>query len=148
MQIESMLTESLTLAKAPDASKKRVLETLANLLSKHMGLDDAGEVFHQFISREKLGSTGIGQGIAIPHCRFGSGDKTLCAYLTLSEPIDFDSVDNEPVDVVVAMLVPENAENDHLETLAVLAESLQKSDYVSRLRNAKNSHELYKVAIS
>lgn len=146
MLIKSILSEDRTLAKISDTSKKRTLETLASLFASEVNLEDSSELFSHFINRERLGSTGIGQGIAIPHCRFDTKGKTLCACLTLSNPIDFDAVDNEPVDIVFAMLVPENAESDHLETLAKLAESLQQEEYVSKLRAAENAIELYKAA--
>lgn len=142
------MSEERTLANNPDTSKKRVLETLARLFSEHMNLEDSGELFQELINRERLGSTGIGDGIAIPHCRFQTNGQTLCACITLDNPIDFDAIDNKAVDVVFAMLAPEDAENSHLETLANLAEALQKPDYVNNLRNAKNSSELYSAAIS
>jgi len=148
MLIKSILSEDRTLAKNSDASKKRVLETLATLFAEHMGLEDSGDLFQQFISRERLGSTGIGEGIAIPHCKYKTNGRTLCACITLKNSVDFDSIDNKAVDVIFAMLVPEDAETSHLETLANLAQALQKPDYVNNLRSANNSSELYAAAVS
>lgn len=148
MLLESILSEDRTLAKIPSASKKRALETLAQIFAEHIDIINADELFQNFIGRERLGSTGIGHGIAIPHCRFNTGGKTFCACVTLEEPIDFDSVDNEPVDVIFAMLVPENAEAGHLQTLATIAESLQKPEYVAALRGSKSATELFQNAIS
>ena len=146
MLLKSILTEDRTLAKIPGGSKKRVLENFAKIFSEEIGLDDPGELFQHFINRERLGSTGIGQGIAIPHCRFDTRGKTLCACITLEDSVDFDAIDNAPVDIIFAMLVPTDAESEHLETLATLAESLQKSPYVSGIRESKSSKELYKAA--
>ena len=148
MKLKTILSEQRTHAKISGGSKKRVLETFAKIFSDEIGLDDSGDLFQEFISRERLGSTGIGEGIAIPHCRYNTGGKTLCACVTLVDSVDFDSVDNEPVDLIFAMLVPEDAESSHLETLASLAESLQQTEYVSKLRDASSSVELYSAAVA
>jgi PTS system nitrogen regulatory IIA component len=148
MQIEAILTPSRTLNKAVGGSKKRVLETLAQLIAEDQPAISAEDVFQSLIARERLGSTGIGNGIAIPHCRFPTDGSTLGALITLQDAVDFDSVDNAPVDIVFAMLVPENAEASHLQTLAALAEALQQEDYVEKLRSADSSEELYRRATS
>lgn len=108
---------------------------------------DADALFEQLIAREKLGSTGIGEGIAIPHCRFKTKGETIAALMTLESPIDFDSVDSKPVDVIFAMLVPEDAENEHLQTLASLVERIQTQGYVSSLRRAPDGDALFDAAI-
>ena len=146
MLINSMLNEDRTRAKIEGASKKRVLESLATIFAESIGDVDADTLFQSLVQREKLGSTGIGEGIAIPHCRFDTRGKTYGACVSLNEPIDFDSVDGLPVDIVFAMLVPENAEQNHLEALATLAESMQKSSYVSALRKANTDSQLYEAA--
>lgn len=147
MLLENILTEDRTRANVQSASKKRTLEVLAQIFAEDIDIIDADELFQHFINRERLGSTGIGHGIAIPHCRFKTGGQTFAACITLEEPVDFDSVDNEPVNVIFAMLVPEDAEANHLQTLANIAESLQKSEYVTALRKSKTSSELFKCAI-
>lgn len=148
MLLENILTEDRTRVNVQSASKKRTLETLAQIFAEDIDIIDADELFQHFINRERLGSTGIGHGIAIPHCRFKTGGQTFAACITLEEPIDFDSVDSEPVNVIFAMLVPEDAEANHLQTLASIAESLQKPEYVTALRKSKTSPELFKCAIS
>lgn len=147
MQIKSILKESLTFAHIEGTSKKRVIDTIAQTLASTSDDIDAANLFMQFVAREKLGSTGIGGGIAIPHCRFPTNGQTLCACFTLADPIDFDAVDHDGVDIVFAMVVPEDSEENHLETLASLATALQSSEYVARLREATTSHELYEAAI-
>lgn len=148
MLLNSILTPERTRVKIQSASKKRALESLAQVFADNIDSIDADELFQNFISRERLGSTGIGHGIAIPHCRFNTGGETYCACVTLNDAIDFDSVDNEPVDVIFAMLVPEDAQASHLQTLATIAEALQKPKYVSQLRKSKTEEELYNCAIS
>ncbi len=148
MQIEAILTPGRTLNQTVGGSKKRVLETLAQLVAADQPGVAAEDVFQRLIARERLGSTGIGSGIAIPHCRFPTDGMTLGALITLKDPVDFDSIDSAPVDIIFAMLVPENTEANHLQTLASLAESLQKSAYVEKLRSAGSDQELYERAIS
>lgn len=146
MLVETILTPDCTRSKLAGGSKKRVLEKLAHLFSETA--DDISEdtLFQNFIGRERLGSTGIGDGIAIPHCRFNTGGKTLCACVTLEEPIDFDAIDSKPVDIIFAMIVPEDANSEHLATLASLAEKLQKPEYVQSLRNAQSDSQLFQIA--
>lgn len=148
MHIEAILTPSRTLNHTVGGSKKRVLETLAQLIANDQPGINAEDVFQSLIARERLGSTGIGAGIAIPHCRFPTDGNTLGALITLRDPVDFDSVDNAPVDIVFAMLVPENTEASHLQVLAKLAEALQQEDCVKQLRAASSNEELYRLAIN
>lgn len=144
---ETILSVERTLCKVNCASKKRLLEKLAGLIADYSDNLNPDDLFERLLSRERLGSTGIGSGIAIPHCRCKALDRTLGALITLESPIDFDSIDNQPVDVVFAMLVPESAENAHLQTLAGLAESLQKPAFVTSLRHATDRDELFQAAL-
>ena len=145
--IESLLNEKRTLCHAVCNSKKRSLEMLADLISASTENIEAETLFEQLIAREKLGSTGIGAGIAIPHCRYKGLELTTGALVTLENPIDFDSVDGKPVDVIFAMLVPEDSHTEHLQTLAKLAEFLQQQSFVDKLRGAKTQDELYRLAV-
>lgn len=148
MQIEAILTPNRTLNQAVGGSKKRILETLAQLIAEDQPGIQAEDVFQSLIARERLGSTGIGNGIAIPHCRFPTDGTTLGALITLQDPVDFDSIDSAPVDIIFAMLVPQNTEASHLQTLANLAEALQQEGYVEKLRSAESNDELYRRAIA
>jgi PTS system nitrogen regulatory IIA component len=100
----------------------------------------------QLIAREKLGSTGLGEGIAIPHCRIENCSQPTGILLTLAEPIDFDSPDNQPVDLVFALLVPAEAHQQHLDTLAGLARLFSQPDFCDSLRNAQDRAELFSLA--
>lgn len=146
MYIESILAKNCTRARMSAGSKKKVLENLAQLFADNNEGIDQNELFTSLINRERLGSTGIGKGIAIPHCRFDTGGETFCACITLDVPIDFDSVDNVPVDIIFAMVVPQNAESSHLETLAELAEMMQHPEFVNKLRRAKTDDQLFEFA--
>lgn len=146
MPLDKMLSANRVACHMPCTSKKRALETLAELIASSVPNLNAEELFSQFINRERLGSTGIGEGIAIPHCRFATGGASICAVMTLEQAIDFEAVDNQPVDVIFAMLVPEDADNDHLQNLAALAEALQIKQYPNTLRQAQTSHDLFDAA--
>lgn len=148
MDIQTIITPNRTLCGIEGISKKRALEILANTIAEDVPEIDPDDLFRRLIARERLGSTGIGQGIAIPHCRIDTCDGTLGALITLKEPINFDAIDSEPVDVLFAMLVPEQAGDEHLHTLASLASSLNEADYRQSLREAKTDRELYEAAIA
>ncbi len=148
MLISSMLSPTRTRAKVEGSSKKRVLQSIASLFAEQISDLDADKLFQSFLNRERLGSTGIGEGVAIPHCRFETGGKTYAACLSLCEAVDFDAVDSKPVDLVFAMLVPEDAEQAHLEALAKLAEAMSKESYTKALRRAKTDEQLFEAAIA
>ena len=148
MQIQSLLTPNRTLCCIEGVSKKRVLEILANTISQDMPAIDADDLFRRLIARERLGSTGIGHGIAIPHCRVDNCEGTVGALLTLSQPIEFDAIDSEPVDILFAMLVPENAHGEHLQNLAALAGALNDTRFREQLRSADSDARLYDIAVS
>lgn len=147
MQIKSLLTPERTLCRIEGVSKKRVLEILANTIAQDIPAIDADDLFRRLIARERLGSTGIGHGIAIPHCRIDNCAGTVGALITLVQPIDFDSIDSEPVDILFAMLVPENAHGEHLQNLASLAGALNDSHFREQLRAADSDSTLYEMAI-
>lgn len=147
MQIKNLISPGRTLCGIEGGSKKRALELLANTIAQDVPAIDADDLFRRLIARERLGSTGIGHGIAIPHCRVENCDGTIGALITLAEPVDFDAIDSQPVDILFAMLVPENAHDEHLQNLAALAGALNDAGYRQRLRDANNDAELYQAAI-
>lgn len=148
MPLDKMLSANRVESLVNSTSKKRILETMASLIASSIPSFDADELFQLFINRERLGSTGIGEGIAIPHCRCANAQKPLCAVITLEKPVDFEAADDKPVDIIFAMLVPEDADNAHLENLAALAEALQKPEYTQALRAADSNHSLFEAAIA
>jgi len=100
------------------------------------------------MAREQLGSTGIGNGIAIPHCRVPNCDEIIGSLITLEGFVDYDSVDGKPVDLIFVLIVPEEKKEDHIETLSVIAERFNNVNFCDTLRRAQNSLELYKNAIA
>jgi PTS system nitrogen regulatory IIA component len=125
------------------ASKKRCLESIADLIAEVSGRD-AGDLLDNLNARERLGSTGLGQGVAIPHCRLGAG-TTSAALLTLDSPIEFGAIDDGPVDLLFALVVPEDACEEHLQLLAKLAELFSRADFCERLRGAPDDSALFSV---
>lgn len=102
-------------------SKKRLLEQIANIFAEQLPDIDASQIFSTLIERENLGSTGIGNGIALPHGRISGLDSVAGIFLRLQDPLDYDAADNLPVNLIFAILVPENATEEHLKLLASLA---------------------------
>jgi PTS system nitrogen regulatory IIA component len=141
--LDKLLTPERTACRVPGLSKKRLFETLARIISDDQLSLSYDEVFSQLNTREKLGSTGLGEGIAIPHCRIGNCSQPTGALLTLAEPIDYDAPDNRPVDIVFALLVPEDANQQHLDTLAGLARLFHQADFCDHVREARDSEALY-----
>ena len=146
--IDSILTQERTLKSAQLSSKKKVLEYLGSFIAEHISDSSADEIYERLLNRERMGSTGIGEGIAIPHCRLKQCDKTFGVLLQLEHPIDFDAIDRQPVDLIFALLVPEEATDEHLKTLSMLAQKLSQADYRDALRNSADSQNLYQRAIS
>ena len=138
-------------------SKKRALQTIAELLGASLrgpepvdGLEDERDppsvsdmaILDALISRERLGSTGIGHGIALPHSRLAGIEEPLAALITLKEGVDFDSDDNVAVDVVLGLLVPEDCNDDHLKILANLAKRFNDPGERDAIRACKGGETL------
>jgi PTS system nitrogen regulatory IIA component len=124
-------------------SKKRVLEQLGQRLAEAVPELDQDMVFDALLERERLGSTGLGKGIALPHARMSHITEALAAFIQLPTGIDFDAIDNQPVDLAFAMLVPQEATDEHLQLLAKLAQMFDDRNFCSALRKATSAHELY-----
>jgi PTS system nitrogen regulatory IIA component len=148
MNIADILSPDRTSCDAPGVSKKRVLEFIADFFSEHTDFIDANQLYHQLISRERLGSTGIGEGIAVPHCRLSGCPRITGILLKLNSSVDFDAIDGEPVDLIFALVVPDEQNDEHLQTLSSIAELLQSSDVREQLRSCSNSNTLYQIATS
>jgi nitrogen PTS system EIIA component len=116
-------------------SKKQLLMELATCASKITGISDR-EIFDVVLQREKLGSTGVGGGIAIPHGKLKSLDRITGVFARLDTPVDFEALDDQPVDLVFMLLAPEGAGADHLKALSRIARMLRDQDLVARLRGS------------
>ena len=110
MLIQDFLSRDCTKSAVPCSSKKRAIELISELAAQRLGLDEQ-ELFERLLAREKMGSTGIGGAIAIPHGRIPDGHPLTAVFLTLEQAIAFDAIDNQPVDILFALLVPESVQN-------------------------------------
>lgn len=147
LTIESIISPALTRCAVAGSSKKRVLEFIAHLVSEHLSFLDENTLFNNLVCRERLGSTGIGQGIAIPHCRLENCDRVIGALITLKDKIDFDSIDNQPVDLLFVLIVPQEATGEHLDLLSQLAQKFNNPAFCAKLRSCQTDDELFNAAI-
>lgn len=143
MQISGILIPGRVVCGVVASSKKRVLEKLSELVCNGNPDVTPNEAFDCLISRERLGSTGLGHGVAIPHGRLKHQDKAVGAFIRMEEGVDFESIDNQPVDLLFALLVPENSTDEHLNILAQLAEMFSDDEFVERIRNEDSCGNLY-----
>lgn len=126
-------------------SKKDALDKLAKTIADSDKATSQIEVFDCLCARERLGSTGLGNGIAIPHGRLKNSKKTIAAFLQLEDGVDFDAVDNVFVDLIFALIVPEDSTDEHLQALAMLAEMFSDKKTISKLRESRSSAEIFSI---
>ncbi|EDN67877.1 PTS IIA-like nitrogen-regulatory protein PtsN [Beggiatoa sp. PS] len=143
MQISDILTPERMLCHVEASSKKRILEYFSKLLATETGELTSHAIFDSLLVRERLGSTALGKGVAIPHARVEQCNVTLAAFLQLEKGIDFDSIDKQPVDLLFALMVPEQSTQEHLEILAQLAEMFSDDNFREKLRCTSDCDEKY-----
>lgn len=142
IRVRDLLTAERVDCDLRAGSKKRVLELMSGLLAAGEPRLTQTEVFDSLLSRERLGSTGLGHGVAIPHGRLKHSTRAIGAFVKLANGIDFDAVDCQPVDLLFALLVPEQSTQEHLELLAQLAQMFSDADLVRRLRQTNERQAL------
>ena len=122
-------------------TKKSILEKISDILSKPSGIKSS-VIFNKLYEREKLGSTSIGKGVAIPHARIKDIEYPFVSIIILDEPVDFDNIDDLDVNIVVSIIVPEDNFDDHLELLSQLSEKLDNPEIRKALRKSRNSKQI------
>lgn len=145
MQIRDILSQADIVINTVPESKKFVLEQLSALAASKTGIEES-TILDALIERERLGTTGVGHGVALPHTRLIGLGKIFCAFMKTA-PIDFESVDGKTVDLIFLLLVPEEAGADHLKALSHLSALLRSETVANRLRKAKTAEELYKLIL-
>lgn len=145
MQIVKLLTTDRIACHLDLASKKRVLEVLAGLLATSSPSLTEVEIFDSLLNRERLGSTGLGTGVAIPHGRIPGIEAPLGAIVTLQNGVDYDAIDRQPVDLLFALLVPEESTDEHLQILAGLAQMFSDHKLSARLRECQSPEQLLQL---
>lgn len=138
-EFEQLLNDSRIVCQLLLESKKLVLERLSELLTHDIPELDAQEIFDAFITRERLGSTDLGHGVALPHIRHPGVSRPRAAFIQLSKPIEFDPIKHTDVDLIFALLVPDEAHEMHLQILSQLAKLLHQSECRHLLRNAHDA---------
>ena len=147
MKIDKILTTNRTFVISEGKSKKRLLENASQQFARMFPELDSSDLFERLIARERLGSTAIGDGVAIPHCRIRHCREILGMLILLEDDVDFDAIDDENVNLLFILLVPMESTHEHLETLARLSNLFGDADYCSLLRSATDAEELFKLAI-
>lgn len=148
IHIRDILTVDRTIPIATVNSKKKALELIADTFAMSVPRLNAHNIFDGLVERERLGSTSIGHGVAIPHCRLEETEQALGCFILLKEGIDFDAEDHLRVDLLFSLLVPMDAHEDHLELLATIAKAFRQESYRRNLYQASTSLELYERLIS
>ena len=146
MEIDDILTLDRTHCKIDATSRKRALEKVSDFLAESYPAFNAAQLFASLIAREKMGSTALGHGIAIPHCRMKGCDSIVGGLFQLEEAIDFESPDSSKVNLLFVLVVPEEEVKEHLSALAMLASRFDSEAYRESLLAANTSEELFYAA--
>jgi PTS system nitrogen regulatory IIA component len=144
MEIADLLTRDSVLAAVRATSKKQALQELARRAAELTGLHER-TIFDVLLERERLGTTGVGRGIAIPHGKLPDLERLYGVFAALDQPVDFEAVDDQPVDLVFLLLAPESAGADHLKALARISRLLRDTALCDRLRAADSSEEMFRI---
>jgi PTS system nitrogen regulatory IIA component len=145
MKLQEILTPDCTQCLATVSSKKRVLEMICSLASNKIPEIDQHQLLDSLMAREKMGSTGIGNGIAIPHGRLSNAHHVIAVLITTQKPIAFDAIDNRAVDIFIALFVPENCCDEHLSTLQSISK-LFSGKYTSKMiRKCQTNEQLFEL---
>lgn len=142
MDLSDLLTKDAVIAGLKVKSKKQAIQEMAEKAAALTGLSER-EIFDTLLQRERLGSTGVGNGVAIPHGKLTRLDRLVGLFAKLEKPIDFDALDDQPVDLVFVLLAPEGAGADHLKALARIARQLRDGAVTQGLRQSHDEEEIY-----
>ena len=145
MEVANLLSPDSVICNAPARSKKHALDMLSQLLARAAPMIDAADIFSVLVTRERLGCTALGEAVAIPHGRVAGIDRNIGAFLKLAEPVDFDSPDGEPVDLIFGLLVPEDCPEAKLADLRRLAKQLSDPVLQRQLHYARDPETLYSL---
>lgn len=141
IDLTSLLKGGIILSSQAAESRKQILHTLANALGDKTGLDGRN-ILDAVLERENLGSTGVGEGVAIPHARLTGLEAPIGAFVRLHEGVDFDAIDGRDCDLIFMLLAPHSSGADHLRALAQVSRTFRNSDLRDRLRAAASVDEV------
>ena len=146
--LDQILAPECVRSGVPSGSRKRTLQMLGEVLAGAEPGISAQAVFDRLVARERLGSTGLGDGCALPHARVPGLGHTLAAFLRLEHGVDFDAPDQEPVDLVFGLLVPDESTDEHLQVLAAIAQVLSDATLRSSLRSAEEPGRIREILVA
>ncbi len=144
MTISALLSPQRIFLDTEASSKKKLLELIANIAADQTQLPES-TIYNNLLNRERLGSTGLGQGFAVPHARLADLQQTLACFFRLREPVNFEAPDDRPVDLVFTIIVPEEATEEHLMILSSLARLFSDAELCSAVREADSREEITRI---
>ncbi len=144
MTISALLSPQKIFLDSEVTSKKKLLELIANIVADKTQLAQS-TIYNNLLNRERLGSTGLGRGIAVPHARVPDLEQTIGCFFRLKEPVNFESPDNQPVDLVFTIVIPEEATEEHLLILSSLARIFSQADVCEAIRSATSKEEIEQI---
>jgi len=145
MDIQAIVSLDRTECAVQCNSKKRILEIISGIAAKNNPDVDEATVLSSLLARERMGSTGIGNGIALPHGRLAGLENVIAIVVTSTPAIDFDAIDNKPVDIFFTLLVPQEQTEGHLQTLAMVAGKLSDKETIKTIRKAQTSDDIIRA---
>lgn len=147
MNLEQLIAPERVICRNDVQSKKKALEVLSHSLASASPELDSRAIFDSLLGRERLGSTGLGEGVALPHGRLADSPRAVGAVLKLGRGIDFDAMDQQPVDLLFGLVVPEHFTDEHLKILAYLADMFSNQAFCQQLRTMDTDQLLYERLI-
>ena len=145
MTLQDILTPDCTFCAVSGSSKKRILDKICTIAATKNADHSPFELLESLMAREKMGSTGIGNGIAIPHGRLNGTQQVIAIVMTTQNAIAFDAIDNRPVDIFIALFVPEDHCQEHLTTLQSIAKIFSNKSIAKHARKCQNDNELFQL---
>ncbi|MCP4389728.1 MAG: PTS transporter subunit EIIA [Gammaproteobacteria bacterium] len=144
MTVSALLSPQTIFLDTEISSKKKLLELIANIVADQTKLSESS-IYNNLLNRERLGSTGLGQGFAVPHARLNDLDKTRACFFRLKEAVNFEAPDNLPVDLVFTIIIPQEATEEHLLILSSLARIFSREEICDAIRNAASKDEIAQI---
>jgi PTS system nitrogen regulatory IIA component len=144
MTISALLSPQRIFLDTEISSKKKLLELIANIVADQTRLAES-LIYSNLLNRERLGSTGLGHGFAVPHARLENLDETIGCLFRLKEPVNFEAPDNQPVDLVFTIIIPQEATEEHLMILSSLARIFSQTDVCEAIRGATSKDEIAQI---
>ncbi len=146
MSISSLLATNRIFTNTEISSKKRLLEFISEQAAKDLSLVQ-NKIYPKLLERERLGSTGLGKGIAVPHARLGHISDAHAYFFNLQQPINYDAIDKQKVDLIFVLFIPEESTDEHLQILASLAKIFSQKPVTDKIRNSQSADDIIQIII-